>query len=401
MHVALLSGEYPPQVGGVGDYTAHLAQALVAQGVRVSIITGITGITGPPTAPHAPVNGAAGTVWRVQSGWGWQSWREVLAAVADLAPDVLHIQYQTGAYGMHPAINLLPRRLQALPSPLPVCVTMHDLLEPYLFPKAHWLGMRQWVTRRLVQDATVVIATNPADAARLGQLRPLPATPPAIIPIGSNIAVAPPPAYQRDQWRAQWGIAAHTPVIAYFGLASPAKGIATLLDALSLLPDVTLLIIGGAPDPQHPAFAAQLQARLRALQASGRQIITTGHIAPAHVSAHLLAADVVALPFTAGASFRSGSLLAALAHGLPIVTTHPSPDLPPDYPVAFPRLIDGQNVVLVAPNDSAALAHAVRRVLSNSALRAQLGHAAQQLAAHFTWPPIAAQHQAIYARLCG
>lgn len=396
MHVALLSGEYPPQVGGVGDYTDQLAQALAAQGVRVSVITGA------PAAPHAPLTAQAGHVWRVHSGWGWPSWREVFAAVAALAPDVLHIQYQTGAYGMHPAINLLPHRLQALPFTLPVCVTMHDLLEPYLFPKAHWLGMRQWVTRRLVQDATAVLATNPADAAALRQLRPAPASPPAIIPIGTNIAVAPPPAYQREAWRAQWGLSAHTPVIAYFGLASPAKGLSTLLDAVSLLPDAALLIIGGAPDPQHPAFAAQLQARLQALQASGRQIITTGHVAPPHVSAHLLAADVVALPFAAGASFRSGSLLAALAHGQPIVTTHPTaPPVSADIAPDFPRLMDGQNVLLVAPHDSVALAHALRRVLRDAALRAQLGHAAQQLAAHFTWPQIAAQHQALYARLCG
>lgn len=48
MHVALLSGEYPPQVGGVGDYTDQLAQALATQGVRVSVITGAPAAPTPP-----------------------------------------------------------------------------------------------------------------------------------------------------------------------------------------------------------------------------------------------------------------------------------------------------------------------------------------------------------------
>ena len=39
MHVAFVTGEYPPMDGGVGAYTRALAQALAAQGVRASVIT--------------------------------------------------------------------------------------------------------------------------------------------------------------------------------------------------------------------------------------------------------------------------------------------------------------------------------------------------------------------------
>ena len=39
MRIALLSGEYPPQPGGVGDYTRHLGQALLARGHEVFVFT--------------------------------------------------------------------------------------------------------------------------------------------------------------------------------------------------------------------------------------------------------------------------------------------------------------------------------------------------------------------------
>lgn len=392
MHIALLSGEYPPQPGGIGDYTRLLARSLQAQGAPVSVLTG-----NPSAADPAPLAGDP-VVWRGVPAWDWRCWQAVLRALAERHPAVLHIQYQAGAYAMHPAINLLPARLR--PLRLPVLVTFHDLLEPYLFPKAHWLGARRWAMRRLARDAAAVVATNPADAAGLRQLRPVPAPPPALIPIGTNIAVQPPAGYQREAWRARLGIAANTPVVAYFGLATPAKGIDTLLHALAHLPTVALLLIGGAPDPQHPTYAAQVQAQVQAWRARGRQIIRTGHVAAAEVSAHLLAADVVALPFHMGASFRSGSLLAALSHGLPVVTTaapHQS-----DVAAAatdFPRLVDGEHVLLVPPADPLALAHALHRCLHDAALHTRLAQHARRLAAYFGWERVATQHLQLYQQV--
>ena len=96
-----------------------------------------------------------------RSNWSWRIGRDVRAALQQLRPDILHIQYQTGAYGMHPAINFLPWRLQRVPRRPHVVVTAHDLLPPYLFPKAGRL--RQWVTRRLLTDADAVVVTNQDD----------------------------------------------------------------------------------------------------------------------------------------------------------------------------------------------------------------------------------------------
>jgi glycosyltransferase involved in cell wall biosynthesis len=294
---------------------------------------------------------------------------------------------------MHPAINLLPWRLRALPRRPAVVVTFHDLLEPYLFPKAG--PARRWITQRLARDADAVIVTNAADAATLRARGLAPHT----IPIGSNIPVAPPPDYQRAAWREALGVAPADMLVAYFGLLAPAKGVDVLLDALGPLSDqipLRLLIIGGsATAPQDRAYAAALQARLQQPPLRER-VIQTGHVDEATVSAHLLASDIVVLPFRGGASFRSGSLLAALSHGAATVTTTPEP---PAAPAAAPRLIHEQHALLVPPAAPAALAAALRRLAADAALRARLGSGACDIAAQFGWDAIAQQHERLYTAL--
>lgn len=396
--VALLSAEYPPQPGGVGDYTWCLAQAVTRRGHTVVIITIRDGQ--PlllPAGSHAPQ-------WldrRGLSGWDWRCWRATIAALDSVRPDLLHIQYQTGAYGMHPAVNLLPSRLRGLSGRPRVVVTFHDLLEPYLFPKAG--PLRRYVTGRLARDADRVIVTNAEDAANIrryqSQRRPLSVT---TIPIGSNIPVAPPSDYDRAAWRAALGVGPHDFLIAYFGLLSPSKGVDRLIEAIAdrsagsrwSVPPRLLLIGGGATAPQDRVYAAGVQAQITRLGVD-HQVIQTGQVDAATVSAHLLAADCVALPFQDGASFRRGSLLAALSHGAAVITTTPTASVS----AAPVRLIHGQHVYLVPPNDSAALATALQHLAHDEATRLRLGRAAGKLAEQFTWDAIALQHEQIYACL--
>jgi glycosyltransferase involved in cell wall biosynthesis len=417
MHIALLSAEYPPMPGGVGDYTRWLGEALARREYRVVVLTG--------TAPGlSPAQAAGPPVRRLPiTAWDWRCWRAVIAALDELRPQILHLQYQTGAYGMHPAINLLPWRLRQLPERPRIVVTAHDLLVPYLFPKAG--PLRRWVTRRLLADADAVVLTNPEDFASvvsersgIGARRPTAhlqsltsdLQAPALIPIGSNIPVAPPAGYERAGWRARLGIGADEIVIAFFGLLSRNKGVDVLLRALARLPErFRLLIIGGeATAPQDRAYAAEVRALIEAPDLRWRVIIT-GQCSAAEVSAHLLAAELAALPFIDGASFRRGSLLAVLAHGVPLVTTMGAGSAivqPPynqtDCPlpsVELPQLVDGKNVLLAPPGDAIALADAIARLAADAALRARLRDSGQELAAHFSWDTIAARHEALYRTL--
>ncbi len=405
--------------GGVGDYTRRLAGALAARGHTSTVLT-IAGERFQIVRSEAPGTPPS-QLPRADAGWGWRMWRDVIVALLATRPDILHIQYQTGAYGMHPAVNFLPWRLRSVPGRPAVVVTAHDLLPPYLFPKAG--PLRAWVTRRLLVDADAAVVTNDEDLVRLVDPRPptegacspsivrRSSTPLHVIPIGSNIPVAPPPGYDRDAWRARLGIAPHETLVAYFGLISRSKGLDTLLDALTRLPaTVRLLVIGGeAAAPQDVAFAEEVRARLAATPALRSRVTITGYCPEAEVSAHLLAADLAALPFADGASFRRGSLLAALAHGLPVVTTvrargqeaearEQQPEVGA-YPLAAAWLQLQAAALFVPAGDAAALAGALERLAGDAALRAALGAAGRTLAAHFSWEMVAMRHEAVYHAL--
>ena len=220
--------------------------------------------------------------------------------------------------------------------------------------------------------------------------------------------MAPPPGYDRAAWRARLGAGPADTLLAYFGLISRTKGLDTLLAALAALPERTrlLLIGGGASAPEDRTFAEAIGRQIAALGLAGRVTIT-GHCPAPDVSAHLLAADIAALPFTDGASFRRGSLLAALAHGLPAITTLPTTegrrlttdDREPAEQFGLPRLADRENVLLVPPGDPAALAGAIRALAGSPELRARVGAGGRALAAEFGWERIAERHTALYQRM--
>jgi glycosyltransferase involved in cell wall biosynthesis len=198
--------------------------------------------------------------------------------------------------------------------------------------------------------------------------------------------------------------------VAYFGFLNASKGGRALVDLLARLRgsgrDVRLLMIGGrtgASDPSNAAYLAELEADLARAGLNDR-VHWTGHLPPAEVSAWLHAADLVVLPYAEGASYRRGSLLAALAHGRPVVTTRPA-EPPPgalaglaaeDIP---PALEDGVSVRWVPPGDPGALADAVAALLADPAQAARLASGARAVARWFDWPVIAARHAALYKEL--
>lgn len=386
--IALISAEYPPQPGGVGDYTACLAAALARSGRTVVVITS--------AGPDDVAGSAPGvTVQRVVRDWGWGCWSEVAAVLRHLRPAVADIQYQTGAYRLHGAINLMPWRLRGA-GPAWV-TTFHDLREPYLFPKAG--PVRHWANRALMAGSRAVIVTNPHDEVALPRaIRARTAG----IPIGANLAPDLPPGWDRAAARAAVGAGPETCLIAYFGFFNASKGLDTLLAALAQLRaagDYRLLLVGGgtgASDPTDAATWADLQTQIAAL-GLGAAVQRTGYGTAQAVSAALGSADLAALPFRDGASLRRGSLLVVLAHGLPCVTTQPAP-VPPT-PTAWPALADGTNALLVPPDDTAALAAALARLAADPALQTHLRAGALDLAAQFDWDRIAAQHLALYDRL--
>ena len=115
-------------------------------------------------------------------------WAVADRAGRELRPDVVHIQYQSAAYGLHGAVNFLPWRLRLLRRRPRVVTTFHDLRTHISFRRRGRCAGRPcwpWPT-----PAMLDVMTNPADWQQLEQARLTAKLRP--IPIGSNIACEPP-----------------------------------------------------------------------------------------------------------------------------------------------------------------------------------------------------------------
>jgi glycosyltransferase involved in cell wall biosynthesis len=351
--VLLVTGEYPPLPGGIGDYTANLRLALAGVGVESVVLSG---------------RGAHGEGVRVTPDWGWRTYRRVARIVRAAQVDLVHIQYQAGAFDMHVAVNLLPGTVRARLR-VPVVTTFHDLRPPFLFPKAG--PMRKLSVLRMARMSAGVITTNPGDEAALARARIRSTR----IPIGPNL---PPP---------QRGSRAFDPdAIAFFGYPTRAKGTEDLIQACGRLArqqPTTLLFVGeqGRAAPTNDVLQAEEVDRLARM--AGVTVERTGRLSPQEASNALASCAVVALPFRSGASQRSGSLLAALQSGRPVVTTAPPNASNLGELAALPQL------TLALREDVEDLATAIASVRHSPSSTAPLP-------GEYRWQSIAARHLEVY-----
>jgi glycosyltransferase involved in cell wall biosynthesis len=366
-----ISGEYPPMQGGVADYTHILGQHLERLGADIHVLTSLDAAAPPCDDAHVHPN--------IES-WGW---RELYGAVRrllrQLEPDVISIQYQAAAYRLHPAINVLPLRFRDTP----IVTTFHDLRVPYLFPKAG--PLRQEAVWLLARHSKAVITTNGADRAVLAARRGMPAI--HEIPIGSNVAKRLPEAFDRAQWRAAWGLPSSGMVLCYFGFLNPTKGGEDLMRCLASLVrrgvDAHLVMIGGtigASDPANEAYLASVLALVSHLGLQAR-VHWTDYLPDTEVSAAFALSDLCVLPYRDGASLRRGSLMAAMAHGMPILSTEP------ESPVR--ELDDGGNIRLVPRGSPTALAEAAWELWQDPPTLRRLAEGAKELSVRFRWEGIA------------
>ncbi len=322
MHVLFVTGEYPPMQGGVGAYTQELARALLALDVQVSVLTAAAA-----ASPQAARQAGALQVLPAVEHWDWRLGGMVGRIGSELGVDWIHVQYQTAAYGMHPAINFAPWQWRR--QGLRVAWTYHDLLVPYLFPKAGQ-RLRTWVTERPAHLARRTIVTNEADRRQLAA-KGVSATK---IPIGSNIEGRTLTPAERTTRRAERHYGPDDLVLAYFGFLNRSKGGLELVRVLHAVaqrrPQVQLLMIGervGASDPTNYAYLQEVEQLIRGLGLEER-VQWTGRQDDAGVAADLNACDVLIMPYSDGASLRRGTLMAGLANGCAIVTTTPQAPLP-------------------------------------------------------------------------
>jgi glycosyltransferase involved in cell wall biosynthesis len=175
---------------------------------------------------------------------------------------------------------------------------------------------------------------------------------------------------------------AEGPVILFFGLLRPYKGIDTLLEAFRRVEGAELWVVG------NPRMDVAPLCRLAA-EAPGRVRFLTRFVADAEIPAILRRAALVVLPYRDAE--HSGVLYAALAFGKPLVLSAIG---------GFPELAEHGAARLVPPEDPATLAATLAELAGDVTARAELGDAAARAAAGpYSWDAAAVQTLALYEEL--
>lgn len=368
--ILLFTADFPPDINGVGDYTAQLAAALHDIECDVSVLTG-------------PLNDQVEPSWsfpvlRPFANWADASIAKVVA-IAD-AYDVVHIQYPGVALGRSMLPNLLPA---ALRKRWPKTVaTFHE----FRSMRTRWRA-RASIMLRGLDRALVVDGSDAALMKRWSRLvRPITGPPPVeAVPIAPNIPVILLNAAEREAQRQLLGIKPDEIALVYFGIFYPHKGVDVLLDAAEHLNKRGVrarpVIVGNFDRPS--AWRREMEQRLSASGVTWVQNATAEE-----VSGAMHAGDIAVLPYGSGAGPNRSSLLTALQHSLPTITTD-GPSTPPDF------LTTG-GVVFVPPADIGAVTQSLQEIIENTALRQRLSDDAQHAAGAFSWPGIAAQHAELY-----
>lgn len=268
---------------------------------------------------------------------------------------------------------------------VPYLVAPRGMLVPELFARRGNVRKRLWlaaVERHTLEHAAALHVTGALEATearRFGYRLPRVVE----VPNGIDLEDLVPPAG-----------AALSPAIArelergvdllFLGRVSWKKGLDRLLPALPKLPGVRLVVAGNDEEALIPRLAAQA----RELGVAER-VRFVGPVAGADKAALLAAARCFVLP-SYSENFGN-AVLEAMAVGLPVVVT---PEVGLAATVAE---VDAGRVV---PAEPEAWSEALRELLGDAALRAELGRRGAQVARErFGWDAIGARIAAIYREI--
>lgn len=364
MRIAVICPDYPPSAreGGISHFVQILATRLTRLGEEVMVLT--------DDSYRGDGKDGAVEVITLTGLWDRRTTREIVGLLKEKAIELVNLQYAPTLYST--AFKLSWRRVAAR---FPSVISFHTL----------WGGSKvnYLVALCLLTTRSSLVATNSEIVYLLDKRLPFFGRKTVTIPIGSNI---PPSGRLTDTGalRKKYELTVNVPIVSYFGMCYPGKGMDTLLSTANILAsryglDFRLVLIGGGgSDVDY--YHREMQ-KLSDSHGVSDRVVWTGKISAGEVSTLLSMTDVVLLPYEAGVSDRRGSLMAALAHGRAIVTS------PPRLRFAYFR--NQENMVWPKQHETEAFAGEVLRILRDDALRKRLEKGALRLSKCYQWADIA------------
>jgi hypothetical protein len=189
-----------------------------------------------------------------------------------------------------------------------------------------------------------------------------------------------------------------TPVVLSWGLISRDKGLEFGIEAIARLADLPSpprYVIAGQTHPKVLAHDGEEYRRslirlAEDLGVADRVEFDDGYYDTGSVLTRVRHADVVLLPYRSRQQVVSGVLVEAIACGRPVVATR--------FPHAEELLSDGSGL-LVPHEDPAAIAAALRRVLTDPVLAERAAATARRQGRSFAWESVGARYLELAAGL--
>lgn len=381
MRILLLNYEFPPVGGGAATAASHIAAQLARRGVEVAVLTShFEGLQRRERIDGYTVHRVPVARRRLDRCSPWEMGAFMLGAAVPalrlaraFRPDLMHVYFgmPTGPVG------LLIQQLEGVPYLLSL---RGGDVPGFLGAELALLHRLALPLTRLTWSRAAALVVN-GQGLRLLAAHTAPGRRIEVIPNGIDLEAFRPMEGNAD---ADGRIR-----LLFVGRLVRQKGLPYLLRSLALLDPalrerVCLELVGSGPE-EKPL------RRLAAELGLEKRIRFTGWVARPDIPACYQKADVFVLP-----SLDEGMpnvVLEALACGKPVVAT--------DIRGNRELVQEGLNGTLVPPADAAALARALAAMISNRALREQMGLNARASVARHGWAEVAGRYLDLSEEIIG
>lgn len=305
LHWHLLTGEYPPSCGGVGDYTAQLARALADAGDAVDVWVG---------GPVPPTVAGSCRVHALPDMFGPRS-RAALTTAWSASPGIVLLQYVPNALGRRGMNVGFCRWLGTeREAGRDIRVMFH---EPYFYftvrrPWRNVVAIAQRVMAALLVRAASQLYYSSANWQRY--LGAYGAEGAVVLPIPSTI---PGGALPHDVHEFRRRVAPGARIVGHFGTFGEhvaGELLATLPVLFERDGNVRAILVGRGGE----RFARELAARR---PSAAERVHATGELSDADVAVALAACDALFQPYPDGVTTRRTSIMAGLANGVATIST--------------------------------------------------------------------------------
>jgi glycosyltransferase involved in cell wall biosynthesis len=359
---------------GVAVYTTHLVRAMAALRPDAAFVF----LAPPRFAARGRDPGAAS--WPANVRWCRSLRYPLIMGLPRAVPRLVPVEQVVGDCDVFHATAYAAPRTRTVP----VVLSVHDLAL-MRFPELGGATLAGVVerTRRAVGEARLILASSDATRRDLIELAAAPAERVRVVHLGCDASFHPLPVEAaRAVVRQRYGVDA--PYLLHLGTLEPRKNLARLVRAYARLRgelrDPPSLVLAGERGWKcDDVFRLVDELNLRA------QVRFTGRVDDADLPVLFNAAAVFVYP----SLYEGFGLppLEAMACGVPVVCSNVA---------SLPEVV-GDAALLVDPLDEEGLTAALRRVLEEPALRADLRQRGLERARRFSWQRCAEATLAAYA----